>query len=102
MMRRPWVWNEIEHWTGIDLMETLQLLTEQVEADDFIESYAEVCEDDDHAAHNIEYMVGIIGSSDHEEGDRLAELFGVDFSTAEPVSPRQWWANSSLGLKETA
>ena len=52
-MRKPWVWNEIEVWTGKDLMEILQLLTEQDEADDFIESYAEVCEDEDHALHNV-------------------------------------------------
>ena len=101
-MRNPFTWQEVEHWTGADLMETLQLLTEQSEADDFISAYAEACADDeDHAEHNVRYMLDVLArNGEKDEAERLAELFGVELPQAsEILSPRQWFTNSSLGVK---
>lgn len=98
--RQPWVWNEIEHWTGPDLAETIQLVSEQAEADDFIEAYAEACEDDEHALHNIRYILSVMISADEDELQRIADLFGVDPPIkGEVISPRQWWKDSSCGIK---
>lgn len=107
-MRKPFVWNEIEHSTGLDLMETIQLISEQDEADSFMEAYAEVCDDEDHAIQNVRYMLEIIGSDDDDPdaektAAELGELFGVEpTQPGEVISPMQWWSNSSYGVKEAA
>lgn len=81
--RIPWEWNEVEHWTMGDLCETLLLISEQEEADDFATSYAEICGDESTAEANIGYMLYLIRERKDEDDDgeaeaeRLAELFGI-------------------------
>lgn len=108
-MRSPFTWMEVEHWTGADLAETLQLLSDQDEADSFLSAYADVCDDDDHALHNIRYLAQYIASSAddepsaEEDAKRICEFFGLDMPTqSETISPRQWFKASSLGVKAAA
>lgn len=94
-MRNPFIWNGIKHWTGSDLIETIQLLDDS-DAEDFMAAYSAACDDESHAEHNLRYIMALV---DRETAEALSELFMVD----EPrgvVEPRQWWANSSLGVKE--
>jgi hypothetical protein len=106
--RVPFVWQSIEHWTGGDLMETLQLINSDDEAADFMEVYTAACDDEEHAEHNIRYMLDIIAHDDDDdsaqaEAERLAELFMVTVPTdSETLSGRNWWSNSSVGLKVEA
>lgn len=94
-MRNPFAWNEIEHWTGSDLIETIQLLDES-EVESFMSAYSAVCDDESHAEHNIRYMMTLV---DSETAEALSELFMIDRPEKnEVVAPMQWWANSSLGL----
>src|SRR5687767_7214120 len=97
-MRSPFVWQGAEHWHTRDLLETLQLIDAEEDAADFIETYTAVCDDEDHALHNVRYLVSLVPSEDRE---RLAELFMVDLPEpdADPLMPRQWFAGSSLGVK---
>lgn len=108
-MRVPFSWEEagIDHWTGGDLMETLLLIGDQDEFDSFLTAYAEVCEDDDHAIHNIKYLAQLISTdSDNEnaleEGTRIAAFLGLEKVPTETLSPRNWFSNSSLGVKVPA
>jgi hypothetical protein len=108
MARAPFDWDGMEHWTGGDLLDTLLLISSQDEADSFLSAYAEVCDDDDHALYNLRYMAQIIATdddSDTAEADAklLAGLFGFEMpKNNETISPRQWFAQSSLGVKATA
>lgn len=103
-MREPWVWNEIEHWTGADLMETLALISEQEEADSFMEAYAELWDDSDDALESLRYWLQLVGYD--QDGDELledckqvAELLGLEMPTREEViSPRQNFGKWSLGV----
>lgn len=98
-MRKPFIWNEIEHWTGQDLIETVQLLDE-ADAEDFMSAYSAVCEDEAHAEHNLRWIMTLV---DRETAEALSELFMVECPEPdEVVSPRQWFKGSSLGLKEAA
>ena len=102
MQRAPFIWQDVAHWTGGDLMETLLLLGDQEEADDFLMAYADVCEDDDHALSNVAYICEIIATdsdseSAEEDANRIRMWFGIE--NTEPVSPRQWFKQSSLGVK---
>ena len=108
-MRKPFIYEEIEHWTGADLMGTLQLIGSQEEADAFLVAYVEANNDDEeHANSNLRYMLQIIATDDdnenaEEEAEQLAEWFGLDMPAPdEAISPRQWWLDSSLGVKEAA
>ena len=89
-------------------MDTLQLLSEQDEADSFLTAYAEACDDDEHALHNIRYIAQIVltdsdNDTAQEDAERICDFFGLKVpSRAETISPRQWWSNSSLGVKVTA
>ena len=96
-MRKPFVFNEIEHWVGNDLIETVQLLDE-TEAADFMTAYAAVCDSESHAEHNLRYMMTL---TDSETAQALSELFMLDPpGEHEVISPRQWFAGSSYGVKE--
>lgn len=101
-MRAPFVWEDagIEIWTGGDLMDTLLLLDSQDEADSFLSAYAEACDDDDHALHNVRYLAQLIGG---EDAERISGFFGFDLpKSGETISPRQWFKASSLGIKVAA
>ena len=92
-MRNPFIWNEIEMWTGADLIETVQLLDED-DAEGFMEAYSEACED---AEHNLRYIMTL---TDRETAEALSELFMIECPESdEVVEPRQWWNDSSLGVK---
>jgi hypothetical protein len=98
--RAPFTWEDVEHWYGRDLMDTLVLISDQDEADSFITAYAEACDDDDHALHNVRYMAQIIGG---EDAERICEFFGLEIPTKnETITPRQWFKESSLGTKVEA
>lgn len=98
-IRKPWTWNEIDHWTVEDLLETLQLLSEQDEADDFMSAYAEVCHDEDHAEHNLRYLLQLLMRRDIDV-DEISELLDLDKPTLDEVFiSRNWFANSSCGIK---
>ena len=113
MPRSPFTWEEagIEHWTGRDLMETLQLLGDQDEADSFLTAYAAVCDDDDHARHNIRCLAQLIAGfpGDDEEDEikqaekdalRICEYFDLELpKQSEALEPRHWFSNSDLGVK---
>lgn len=92
------MWSEIEHWTGNELIETLQLVSDEDEASSFMETYTAACDDESHAEHNLRYIFSLI---DSDEAERLSELFMVDVPDPDddPIEPRQWWANSSMGVK---
>lgn len=94
MKREAFTWGEMEHWTGADLIETVALITDQDEADSFLEAYTTVCNDEAHATSNIAYMLRIVGGEDAQES---ADLFLVDISR--PTPPLQWFAGSSMGVK---
>lgn len=100
MPRAPFIWQDCEHWTLLDIISTIQLIESQEDADDFIEAYAAVCVDEDHALHNIGYIVDILMSheedeDDQKEGERLMKLFDVE----RQIMPVQVFRNSSLGVK---
>lgn len=96
MTRAPFTWQDMEHWTGSDLMETVMLLSGKDEADVFFSEYVETCEDVEHAEHNLKYMAQVIGGDD---GKNVLEMFGLEIAKGEVISPRQWFANSSCGVK---
>jgi hypothetical protein len=87
-------------WTLPDIVETICLIDDQDEADDFMEAYAAVCVDDDHALHNVGYIADLLMSDDEDEesqefGKRILELFDVE----RQITPVQVFKNSSLGVK---
>lgn len=94
--REPFIWQEIEHWTSHDVMDTLLLLGDQDEADSFLSAYAAVCEDDDHALHNVRWFAQVVGGDD---GSHICDMFGVEIGPNEVISPRQTFAMSSCGVK---
>lgn len=108
--RMPFVFQEVEMWTGIDLMETLSLISDQEEADAFMTAYAALFEDDEHAVQSVRYFIQIIGyDPDDEDGEilaemkRIASMLDVEFpSAAETISPQHTFGNSSLGVKVAA
>ncbi len=96
-MRKPFTWNEIEHWTGADLIETVQLL-DGADVEGFMSAYSAASGSESAAEHNIRYMMTL---TDRETADALSELFMLDApADDETISPRQWFAGSSLGVKE--
>lgn len=105
MERVPFTWEGVDHWTGADLVETLMLLGDQDEADSFLSAYAEVCEDDDHALHNIRYLVQVISTDSdsdtaEEDGRTICDFFGLKFpAPTETIAPHNWFFMSSLGVK---
>jgi len=105
-MRNPFTWQEVEHWTGGDLLETLLLISDQDEADSFLSAYAEACEDDAHALHNIRYLAQLAATyteGGKDEAQRMCDFFGLEVpGEKETISPQQWWKNSSLGVKTPA
>lgn len=109
-MRVAWEWNGIEHWTGGDLMETLALISEQEEADSFMEAYGELFEDGDDAIECIRYFIQIVGYDPDDENGELhdecvsvCELLGIDMPDKdEVISPRQTFGSWSLGHKVAA
>ena len=95
-MRKPFDFNGVELWTGADLIECVQLLDED-EAEPFLTAYAAVCDDESHAEHNLRYIMTL---TDRETAEALSELFMVECPAPdEVVSPRQWFSESSLGVK---
>lgn len=108
MSRTAFTWDGIEHWTGGDLLETVQMISTDDEASSFMEAYTAVCDDEEHAISNLRYMLEIIATdSDNEnamdEARELADLFMLDLpAPGEVIAPRQWWSNSSLGVKSAA
>lgn len=108
MARAPFVFQEIEMWTGLDLMETLALISDQDTADEFLVAYSELFEEDEHAVQSIRYYLQIIGyDPDDETGEirdemkRIAEMLGVDFpSASETIAPQHTFGKSSYGIKE--
>lgn len=95
MTREAFTWDGIEHWTGVDLMETVSLLSDEDEATDFMNAYVEAWGGNrEHAEHNIIYLCAMI-----EDGGDQLELFGIDADLSKPIAPMQWWPNSSLGVK---
>ena len=92
MAREAFVWDGIEHWTGVDLMTTVALISDRAEAESFMDAYTEVCDDREHAESNIIYICSLI--DDGEDTLGLFDLLG------RPVpGPRQWFTNSSVGVK---
>lgn len=110
MRRAPFTFQGIDMWTGVDLMETLSLISEQDEADEFMEAYAALFADSDDAIESVRYYLQIVGyDPDDDDGEiladykRVADLLGVDFpSAAEVISPQHTFGNSSLGVKVEA
>lgn len=91
MSRRPFIWQDIEHWTIPDFMDTLQLVDEAKDAKDFMEAFSEVC---DHAEHSVGYIARLVGDKDSEEGERICETFGVTYQE----QAKQLFTNSSCGI----
>ncbi len=95
MQREAFIWDGIEHWHGPDLMDTVALLSSEDEAASFLEAYVEASATEDDAKHNVVYMCKII-----EDGAETLELFNLgNFSPPAVPEPRQWWNNSSMGVK---
>lgn len=98
-IRRPWVWNGVKHWTLGDVAETLQLITEDDEAQDFLRAYAEICGSEELASHNIGYIAQILSHDDENDGPdearRICELFMTQFAD----KPMHTFGKSSLGIK---
>jgi hypothetical protein len=110
MSRAPFVFQEVEIWTGVDLMETLSLISEQSEADEFMVAYSELFEDDENAIQSVRYYVQVIAyDPDDDEGEireemqRICKMLDVDFpSASEIISPQHTFGNSSYGVKVAA
>lgn len=108
MSRTAFVWDGIEHWTGADLMDTIRLISSDDEAASFMEAYTAACDDEEHAVANLRYMLEIIAhDSDNDDSEQdaqeLADLFMVDIPASnEVIYPRNWWSNSSCGIKVAA
>lgn len=107
MPRAPFVFQDVEMWSGVDLMETLSLISDQDEADEFMVSYSALFDDDEHAIQSIRYFLKIIGyDPDDDDGEilaemkRIAEMLDVDFpSASETIAPQHTFGNSSYGMK---
>jgi hypothetical protein len=110
MARAPFVFQEVEMWTGVDLMETLSLIGDQDTADEFMVAYSALFEDDEHAIQSVRYYLQIIGyDPDDEDGEimaemkRIAGMLDVEFpSASEVIPPQHTFGTSSLGLKVAA
>lgn len=104
MIREAFIWQDIEHWTLGDLMDTLRLIDTQELADDFMQSYATVCDDDEHALHNVRYICDIISRDDDDEdamdeAKRICDLFDVELPAEDEIlSPMQAFKGTSLGV----
>lgn len=99
-MRIAFVVFESEHWTMPDLIDTLQLLTDDEEASTFLSAYEAVCGTET-AEHNLRYMFGLIERTDQHEALRLSELFMLAVpGKAEVLSPRHTFGMSSFGVIE--
>lgn len=101
-MEAPFIWDGIEMHNGRDLMDAIMRIWSQDEADEFMQAYAEVCDDDEHALHNIGYIARLVHDfalTDHDdepdelfserEARRILKLFDVEFQTM----PRTWFAD---------
>lgn len=110
MARSPFIFQEIEHWSGVDLMDTLSLISDQDTADEFLSAYGDLFDDPDNAIQSIRYFIQIIGhdpddedGSIREEMQRISTMLGVDFpSAAEIIPPQHTFGNSSFGVKVAA
>jgi len=99
-MRKPFIWNEIEMWTGRNLIETVQLLDED-DVESFMTAYVAVCGSERLAEHNLRYIM-TLSFIDRETAEALSELFMIECPGPDEVlQPRHWFGNSSLGIKET-
>jgi hypothetical protein len=109
-IREPFVFQGIEMWTGVDLMEALTLISDQDEADDFMVAYADLFDEPEHAIQSVRYYLQIIGyDPDDEDGEiraemkRIAEMLDVEFpSAAEVIEPQHTFGKSSYGVKVVA
>lgn len=98
MPRAPFVWEGIEHWTGVDLTDTLSLISTQDEADSFMVAYGELWENEDEASTSLAYWLLLT-----EDAPTVAELLGIELPTKGVViSPRQTWGRTSLGVEVLA
>lgn len=108
--RAPFVFQDVEMWTGVDLMDTLSLIGDQDTADEFLSAYSELFENDDDAIQSIRYFIQIIAADpDDEDGEirkemkRVADMLGVEFpSASEVIPPLHTYGNSSYGVKVAA
>jgi len=81
-----------------DLRDTLLLIDDQEDADDFMSAYAEVCGEDE-AEHNVRYMATLV---ERKDGISICNLFGVDMpNEGEVLTPIQTFGKnrSSMGVK---
>lgn len=110
MPRSPFMFQEVEHWTGIDLMETLSLISDQDEADAFMVAYSELFTNDDQAIQSVRYFIQILAyDPDDDDGEirtemqRIASMLDVDFpSHSETIAPQHTFGRSSYGILESA
>lgn len=97
MARQAWVWQGVEHWTLPDLLETLQLISDEDETEDFMESYTEVCGSEEYAWAMLGYMAELISHQDKDEGERICELFQVERQEVFP-QPGHTFGRMSFGI----
>jgi hypothetical protein len=110
MARAPFIFQEVECWTGVDVMELLTLISDQDEADAFMTAYSALFANDDDAIRSVRYYLQIVGyDPDDDDGEILAEMkrissmLDVDFpSAAETIEPQHTFGNSSYGVKVAA
>jgi len=97
MSRSPFIFQGIEHWHTNDLLNTLQLIVDHDEAEDFRKEYSLVC-GDFIAYENLGYFIFLVSTQNVEEGNRLAALFHL---TPHDGSGRihHTFGKSSLGIR---
>jgi len=93
-MRVPFVFQDIEHWTLPDLIETVRLIDGQQEADNFIQAYAEIA-GEDNARRNLGYIARLISDEDPDGANTIKALFGVEFE----ITPRHAFGATSYGIQ---
>lgn len=97
--RTPFIWNEIEHWVLPDVMDTIQLVSDE-EAADFMEAYSAVC-GEQVAEHNIRYMLDILARRDRATAEEVSAVFMLAIPEPnETLIPLHTFGMSSYGVIE--
>ncbi len=98
MKREPFIWNDMKHWTGAELIETVALIDSRKEGASFMEAYIAACESQKQAEENVLYILGNLG----EDGKASLRFFDLKIPLTPVPGPQQWWKDSSLGVKTNA
>lgn len=97
MARQPFQVFGMDCWGTSDLVDVLSLISDEAEAEEFMEAYTAVCGEDT-AVYNLRYLLAQT-TIDRDEAERLADVFMVELPGKNVVlSPRHTFGSSSYGV----